>query len=564
MIQQVMLANRVIDSGCPNRWGCRIPVKSTWNLDYLRHELKDDQDIDNIEWLKFGFPISYDDKAEMPTPADRNHLGATMFPQHIEAYLRKEMDLGATIGPFSIPPFITRIGVSPMSTRPKKQSDQRRVILDLSFPIGSSVNSAIDKNFYCGTEITLTYPTVDTLAKRIADLAEQNKHSSAPQKILLWKLDLERYFRQLPLCPRDYSLIGTRWNGFLFFDTMVPMGLCSASYIAQKTSSMLVNIHRNYSYWAINYLDDFGSAEFEQKAWNSFLALKQILVNAGVKEASDKAVPPTTCLEFLGNLLNTDEMTIGVTPERKQELIAELQAWKNKETATKKQLQSLIGKLNFVTNCIKAGRIFLSRLIQALAHFPEVGRATVPKQILKDVEWWLQYLPDFDGTAILWLQDCMEIDHFMETDACLTAGGAHCDREYIHFRFSQEIMDQTHHISQRELLTIVIALKIWCKKLSGKVVRISSDNEPSVFAVNKGKTNDVFMLRCIREIAWICSKNQILLRLKFLPGNLNKISDALSRWYINGQARRWFKSTTNNKWKRRSVTDEMMLLNCNW
>ena len=79
------------------------------------------------------------------TPAIDNHQGAKQFAQDIEKYLKKEIRMGATMGPFTVPPYISRIGISPLSMRPKRNSTERRVILDLSSPDSASVNCAINK-----------------------------------------------------------------------------------------------------------------------------------------------------------------------------------------------------------------------------------------------------------------------------------------------------------------------------------------------------------------------------------------------------------------------------------
>ena len=165
-IEDLLLAHKVLKSGKPNRYGCWIPVTSGWNLDRMYTLLQDYEDVAVVEWLRFGFPVSWDDERGSPTPADRNHFGATLFPSHIDAYLDKEIILGSTVGPFHLLPFVDRISISPLSSRPKKDSDQRRIILDLSFPLGESVNDGINKDMYCGTSVHLTDPRIDTLAKR--------------------------------------------------------------------------------------------------------------------------------------------------------------------------------------------------------------------------------------------------------------------------------------------------------------------------------------------------------------------------------------------------------------
>ena len=48
-------------------------------------------------------------------------------------------------------------------TRNKPNSDRRRVIIDLSWPLGASVNAVIDKDTYLGSPFALTFPTVDVI-----------------------------------------------------------------------------------------------------------------------------------------------------------------------------------------------------------------------------------------------------------------------------------------------------------------------------------------------------------------------------------------------------------------
>ena len=126
-----------------------------------------------------------------------------MFPEDIDNYIKSELRLGAMMGQFKIPPFITNIGISPISSRPKKDSNERCIILDLSWPPGWLVNDGIDKNQYCRTPIQLTYLTIDMLAKCIFDLRKQGE-------VRMWKKDLKRVFRLIPLCPKDYSLTWVR------------------------------------------------------------------------------------------------------------------------------------------------------------------------------------------------------------------------------------------------------------------------------------------------------------------------------------------------------------------
>ena len=85
-----------------------------------------------------------------------NHKGANEHPEQLRKYINKELHHGAVMGPYKKIPFMGSSGISPLSTRPKKGSPDRRVILDPSFPVGNSVNDGIPKHSYLGMAIKLT------------------------------------------------------------------------------------------------------------------------------------------------------------------------------------------------------------------------------------------------------------------------------------------------------------------------------------------------------------------------------------------------------------------------
>ena len=179
----------------------------------------------------------------------------------------------------------------------------------------------------------------------------------------MFKVDLHRYFRQLNLDPGDYSLIGYVINGKLYFDKMVPMGVRSGPYIAQRISSAITWIVQQVKYFLLNYVDDFVGAELDQLAWDAYHFLTKLLRDLQVQTSPEKKVPPTTRLEFLGTTFDSEKMTMEIPPAKLKEIKQELQVWGKKERATRREMKSLIGKLQFAARCVRSGRIFLSRLI---------------------------------------------------------------------------------------------------------------------------------------------------------------------------------------------------------
>ena len=81
-----------------------------------------------------------------------------------------------------------------------------------------------------GFNATLTFPRVDALAKRVAELGTG---------AFMFKIDFSRYFCQLPIDPGDYSLLCFSWKGEVYFDKVSPQGLRSAPFFAQCTSNAI-------------------------------------------------------------------------------------------------------------------------------------------------------------------------------------------------------------------------------------------------------------------------------------------------------------------------------------
>ena len=118
--------------------------------------------------IRFGFPVDFDRTSVLKSLED-NHSSARLFPKDIEAYLDEEIKHGAILGPFAAPP-LNNLHISPMMTREKPNASHHRVIIDLSFPQGLSVNTGVTKDIYLDTPFILKLPTIDTITNQVKAL----------------------------------------------------------------------------------------------------------------------------------------------------------------------------------------------------------------------------------------------------------------------------------------------------------------------------------------------------------------------------------------------------------
>ncbi len=85
--------------------------------------------------MRFGAPISHESEIiEARETNHKNHNGARLFPEDIDKYIKKEQKYKSNLGPFISNPFSSHIQLSPLDSKPKDNSEERWVIVDLSFP----------------------------------------------------------------------------------------------------------------------------------------------------------------------------------------------------------------------------------------------------------------------------------------------------------------------------------------------------------------------------------------------------------------------------------------------
>ena len=294
----------VLASGKFNFQGCRIPVPTLIRHDRIRAALGDKASLKELrvlELLEFGMPFDCRPSFGIIS-RQKNHFSAIGYKQDINDYIERNLSCQALIGPFRESPF-PKLCFIPLMSVPKEGSN-RRVIMDFSFPPGRAVNDGICKSTYLDFEVEFSLPSVQSMVARVNELGAG---------CLLYKRDLKGAFRQFSVDPGDYRFAGLSWNGMVYFDTRLAMGLRCAAYCCQSVTEIIAKIASREAHVLV-YLDDFGGAELADKAQASFEHLGQVLAHYGLVEAPGKAVSPSTCMDWLGVRFDTIEWTMAIKP----------------------------------------------------------------------------------------------------------------------------------------------------------------------------------------------------------------------------------------------------------
>ena len=123
------------------------------------------------------------------------------------------------------------VQVNRMGAVPKSTPGRYRLIVDLSYPEGQSVNRRISEALG-----SLSYVSVEGAAQTVLHLG---------RGALLAKVDIRNAYRNIPVHSDDRWLLGLSWKGDIFIDTVLPFGLRSAPKIFNSVADALEWIVRS-------------------------------------------------------------------------------------------------------------------------------------------------------------------------------------------------------------------------------------------------------------------------------------------------------------------------------
>ena len=416
----------VKSTGKPNFLGARLPVMSQLNVQVWQTLLKDYWDQQLLHLLQFGFPLDFN--MACPLRHDlNNHSSANEFPADVDAYIDEECRYGAILGPFHVNP-IVNVYNPPFMTRNKPNSDRRRVIIDLSWPLGSSVNSGIDKNTYLDTPFSLTFPTVDDITSELKRIGRGG---------LLYNIDVSHAFRHVKIDPGDYDLLGLHSHR-AYVDTCLPFGTRHGSQINQRLSEAVRYIMRQKGFRVIDYIDDYVGVGVPHVAHVSFESLFDLMEKLGLTISDKKLVPPSTKVVCPGVLINTEDDTVSIPPDKLHHINDTVNEWRNKKTCTKRQLQSLLGLLLYVHKCVQLARAFLNRMLTLLRSGHAKQKIDLSPDFKRDLRWFGKFLPPYNGVS---LYDHRPTDFTLELDACLTGLGGRWSKFVYHLPIQRDFMN---------------------------------------------------------------------------------------------------------------------------
>lgn len=500
-----------------------LRVASPLNIEYLQNCLQDHPDPDFrdklLSYARHGVPLGYD--GPRATRVSHNWPSAYEYAQAVQNIIDKDVSKGRLLGPFTEPPFINFTS-SPVGAFEKRSSGKIRVIHDLSWPPGASVNDGIT------CDCSVQYITIDQIVEAVRVNGQGTEMA---------KIDLEDAFKHVLVRPQDWELLGITWpdrNGKnqFYVQTVLPFGCRSSpmlftlfaqglKYAMQKEGATLIE----------HYLDDYFTCApaGSNTCAENLEIMKHTCRTMGFSVQPKKVVGPTSVLEYIGITIDSNLMQMRISDERLNDILDELSAWQNKRICTKREILSIVGKLTFISKVVRPGRTFVRRMIETSKKVRHLHhRIRLNREFRSDVTWWLAYLKSWNGVSWFYDKDwSSNAELHLWTDASDLGYGCLYERSWIMQPFCAHYTSRS--IAWRELYAIVKATATWGSRLARKRVLFHCDNLAVVHILQSGTSKSPEIMQLVRAMFYICANNNIEYWAHHVPGVKNNAADSLSR-----------------------------------
>ena len=245
------------------------------------------------------------------------------------------------------------------------------------------------------------------------------------------------------------------------------------------------------------------------------------------KEKSE--LVPKQVFNFVGYQFDLKEGRVRPTEERWQTLTDKIRSILSDPVCPVHQFMSLIGLLTATEKQVHLGRLHMRPIQWHLKNNWRVPESLekvipVPNSLHPHLKWWLEESNVLLGQPLHPLKHALQIF----TDASKEWWGAHLDEHTA--RGTWSLSESKLHINHFELKAVFLVLKEFRTLRYKKTVLIATDNTTVVAYINKegGMKSGSLCALLWRILSW-CTRQQITVRARHIPGRLNVIADKLSR-----------------------------------
>ncbi len=471
-----------------------------------------------LEGLNCGFHI-IDPESQLKLSEVANHKSAMdgETRPEVERLIVDEIKKVNYVRCTSKPDVISALGAVP------KSDGGICLVHDLSLHFGKSVIDYSPEMDKC------TFESVDTAV------------SLLQPGYYMVKIDLKAAYRHVPIHPNSQRATGLKWpfaqgHTVHMYDAKLPFGARASPTIFHLITQTVKRMLQRRGHEAVVvFQDDFlVIGRTYDECLCVWLDLINLLLRLGFDLNFIKLVAPTKCLKFLGLQLNTNKGEISLPQDKFSDIKHLISTFLRRERATKRQLQSPAGKLNFAARVVRGGRTFLRRILDCIESLRRPHhKARIAGALKQDLLWWHSFLYNFNGVAAF--PNDTEIVQTL-SDACTVAGGMFCNGDFAYLDWGVDLPEASElPINYKETVCATLAVIKWAPSYPNRRLNVYLDNQCAVSLINKCVCRNGSVMAILREMFWSVAIMNCAVRALYMPGVKHRLADTISRLHEPGQ-----------------------------
>ena len=176
----------------------------------------------------------------------------------------------------------------------------------------------------------------------------------------MFKVNLQRAFRNLRIDPANYHLLGLSWRHQTYVDVAMPFGFRQGASSFQICTDAIVYLMWSQKFWVMAYQDNIVGVVHPHQANNAFLTITHLLQHLGLSSNEKKVEPPSHKIVCLGIEIDAKRGTLSIPVDKLQKITKKCHVWLHKHRAIRHQVQRLVGHLIYIHKCIPPARLFVN------------------------------------------------------------------------------------------------------------------------------------------------------------------------------------------------------------
>jgi len=349
------------------------------------------------------------------------------------------------------------------------------------------------------------------------------------------RIDLKDAYLQVPIAASNRKFLRFRHCGTVYQWRVLPFGYRDAPRLFQKLMVEALKEPRLHGCRLVIYLDDILLLSHSRQQCLQHLkeVLAHLLLLGFMINTVKSVIVPTQRILFLGIILDLTKMTFELPQEKLitfKKRVKKLLKKKNRKFSLL-ELQSIVGTLISINECIMATRIHINSLIELIrkALVTPDGLVTPSPQAIVDLVWWKENITAWNGKSML----PVLMDEILEVDASSSGLGAVRKTPGKMIEVAHRILDleDKRHNNIKEMLAAEFGLHHFSEKLNWthKSILIKTDNTTTMSYINRMGGRIPEFCRVSERIHQFALSRNLTVKAEWIPGKDNKEADRASR-----------------------------------